>query len=215
MLKKLQELNPTLRLYDVTDPAFAPYGRVLQMDVSEITAEAEKLEKPANGSTYLLSVPAFEALQIADEIKNAVFGTLDTQVGYCYGYSDTLNATEWHFSSELNIAVTPLVLILGQRADIKAGKLDSADMKAFYLPAGTVVEVYATATHFCPCQVQESGFGCVVALPKGTNTPLETPTADPLLFRRNKWLLAHEQNEGLIARGAVAGIFGENYKIKF
>jgi len=215
MLKKLRELNPTLRLYDVTDPAFAPYGRILHMDVSEIIAQAQKLEKPENGSSYLPSVPAFEALKIADEIKQAVFGTLDTQVGYCYGYSNTLNATEWHFSSELNIAVTPLVLILGLRSDIKDGKMNAADMKAFYLPAGTAVEVYATTTHFCPCQVEPDGFGCVVALPQGTNTPLEGAVSDRFLFRRNKWIIAHEENSGLIERGVLPGIYGENYKIKY
>lgn len=214
MLKRLQELNPTLRLYDVTDEAFAPYGRVLSMDVGDITTEASKMGMPESGSVYLPSVAAFEALAIADEIRETVFGTLDTQLGYCYGYCDMLGATEWHCSSELNIAVTPLVLILGLRSDIKDGKMNSADMKAFYLPAGTVVEVYATTTHFCPCQTEAQGFGCVVGLPKGTNTPLASGGNDPLLFRRNKWLLAHEDNAAIIERGAVAGIYGENYQIK-
>ncbi|MBQ1934983.1 MAG: DUF4867 family protein, partial [Clostridia bacterium] len=69
--------------------------------------------------------------------------------------------------------------------------------------------------HFCPCEVAQSGFGCVVALPVGTNVPLEREAADKLLFRKNKWIFAHVDNEGLIARGVVPGITGENYEVKY
>lgn len=126
-----------------------------------------------------------------------------------------MNATEWHTSSEINIAVTPLVLILGHIWDIGDGKIDSSKFKAFYLPKGTVVEVYATSLHFCPCEVSKKGFGCVVALPKDTNTNLEVEPQDKLLFRKNKWIIAHCENEALINRGVVAGITGTNYEIKY
>ena len=76
-----------------------------------------------------------------------------------------------------------------------------------------MVEVYATSLHFCPCEVNEAGFGCVVALPKGTNTDLETPSGDKLIFRKNKWIIAHEENETLKARGVASGISGINYEI--
>ena len=36
MLARLKELNPTLALYDVTDPEFARYGRIVEMDTDEI-----------------------------------------------------------------------------------------------------------------------------------------------------------------------------------
>ena len=88
-------------------------------------------------------------------------------------------------------------------------------MKAFYVPAGTLIEVYATTLHFCPCQVSDAGFGCVVALPLGTNVPLDYAVSDPLLFRKNKWILAHEENQTLIDRGVVAGVYGVNYKINY
>jgi len=216
MLKKLQELNPTLKIFDVASDEFSEYGRIIAgMDTCEIIRVAEGIRRPSFGSEYLPSVKEFEELGIYSEIKEKVFGTLDTQVGYCHGYSDTLGATEWHHSSEFNIAITPLVLILAKRSDIKDGKLDSSLMKAFYLPAGTAVEVYATTTHFCPCQVTDGGFGCVVALPQGTNVPLTEKCQDPLLFRRNKWIICHNENTSLIERGVVAGIYGENYKINY
>lgn len=216
MLDRLKKLNANVKLFDVYSEEFSEYGRVLNdVDVSELIREAQRLEFPESGSVYLASVDTLEATEAAARIKELVFGTLDTQIGYCYGYSSMLNATEWHFSSELNVAVTPLVLILGKRSDIKNGRLCSGDMKAFYVPAGAVIEVYATTLHFCPCQVSDGGFGCIVGLPTATNTPLDAPVDDKLLFRKNKWILAHEQNSALIERGVVAGIYGENYKINY
>ena len=216
MLDRLKELNENVKLFDVYSEEFSEYGRVLNdVDVSELIREAQRLEFPESGSVYLASVDTLEATEAAARIKELVFGTLDTQIGYCYGYSNMLNAAEWHFSSELNVAVTPLVLILGKRSDIKNGRLCSGDMKAFYVPAGAVIEVYATTLHFCPCQVSDGGFGCIVGLPTATNTPLDAPVEDKLLFRKNKWILAHEQNSALIERGVVAGIYGENYKINY
>lgn len=216
MLKKLKELNPSLSIFSVFDEEFSEYGRVIDtISAEKIIEVSEKLPFPAQGSVYLASVKEFEELEASKKIAEFVFGTLDTQVGYCYGYNSTLAATEWHHSSELNIAVTPLVLILGRRSDIKDGKMASSSMKAFYLPGGTVAEVYATSTHFCPCQVEENGFGCVVALPRGTNTPLDTVSEDPLLFRKNKWIISHEENAPLIAKGVKGGIYGENFEVKF
>ena len=215
-IELLRTKNPSLTIFDVRDEAFGEYGVVLGgYDTSDIIEEANKLEMPKEGSVYLASVEAFEGLSIAEKIKDEIFGTLDTQVGYCYGHSNYLNALEWHCCSELNIAVTPLVLMLAKRSDIKNGRLDSSLVKTFFVPAGTVIEVFATTLHFCPIEVSESGFGCVVGLLKGTNLPHELEREDKLLFRQNKWLLTHVQNENLIARGCVSGIDGENYKLLY
>ena len=69
--------------------------------------------------------------------------------------------------------------------------------------------------HFCPCQVDDGGFSCVVILPKGTNTDLKEKTDDKLLFRNNKWIICHDKNEALINRGVYPGIHGVNYEIKY
>jgi hypothetical protein len=216
MLEKLKKLNPDIQLFSVNDEAFSSFGRVIDfLDTKEIVAQASKIESPENSSSYVPSQSEFEALAIAKEIEDKCFGTLPTQIGYCWGHSNFLNATEWHTSSEVNIAITPLVLILGHVWDIKEGKIDSSCFKAFYLPKGTAVEVYSTSLHFCPCEVEKSGFGCVVALPEGTNTPLSYDVGDPLLFRKNKWIIAHEENTALQKRGVVAGISGTNYEIRY
>ena len=54
-----------------------------------------------------------------------------------------------------------------------------------------------------------------VALPKGTNTDLDERVDGSLLFRRNKWIICHEDNEALKNRGVVAGISGTNFEIKY
>ena len=216
MIENLKKLNPDIKLYDVNSPEFAVFGRIIKsIDVAEITSVAKQIANPENGSSYQPKVEAFEKLDIAETIKIEFFGSMPTQIGYCWGHNNFLNATEWHTSSEINIAITPLVLILGHIWGIKDGKIDSSDFKAFYLPEGTAVEVYSTSLHFCPCEVEKSGFGCVVGLPQGTNTDLDIIPDNKMLFRKNKWIIAHVDNKALIDRGVVAGITGTNYEIKY
>lgn len=216
MLELLKNLNPDLPIFSVDSDEFKEYGRVLtDLDTEAFAVAAQSVPMPASGSAYTASLSAFEELSAARELETYAFGTLDTQMGYCYGYNDMLGALEWHTSSEINVAITPLVLMLAKRSDMEDNKLDSSRVKMFYLPAGTVIECYATSLHFCPCQVTKDGFKMVVALPRGTNEPLLSPTNDPLLFRRNKWLISHVDNQPLLNRGAVGGIFGTNYKLCF
>ena len=216
MLDTLKLKNPDIKLYSVNSEEFKTFGRVITgLDTSEIIKAAEKISRPALGSAYTPSEESFEKLVIADEIKTKYFGTLPTQIGYCHGHNSLLNAAEWHMSSEINIAVTPLVLILGHIWDMENRETESSKFTAFYLPSGTAIEVYATTLHFCPCEVENGGFGCVVGLPLGTNTPLETEASDRLLFRKNKWLIAHNDNKALISRGVLPGISGENFKINY
>lgn len=211
---ELKAKNPGLALYTVDSPEFAVFGRrVPGIDPGELIATAQAVERPREGSAYVPSLASFEALPVAGEIATRVFGTLPTQAGYCHGHNNTLNALEWHMCSEVNVAVSDLVLLLGRRQDMINGQIDSSALTAFYLSRGDVVEIYATTLHFCPCEVEKEGFGCVVCLPEGTNLPLEAPTADPRLFRRNKWLIAHTDNAALIARGAVPGVTGENIRV--
>ena len=213
-LQELRNKNPQIPVYGIDDEVFAEYGcRISGIDVTGLVAAGKEIALPKQGSAYEPSTPAFEELPVAEEIRRRCFGELPCQVGYCYGHNSFLNGLEWHTGSEINVAVTDLVLILAKRSECKAGKIDASCAKAFLLKAGDAVEVYATSMHFSPCEVEKSGFGCVVALPKGTNVPLDEAPADPYLFRKNKWLIAHVENEGLIARGVVPGITGTNYQI--
>jgi len=215
MLEMLKEKNKDIEFFNVDSEEFKTFGKIINIDAEEIIKTAEKIENPAEGSSYVPLEESFKALKISEEIEKEYFGTLPSQMGYCWGHNTMMNATEWHTSSEINIAVTPLVLILGHVWDIENGKIDSSKFKAFYLPKGTAVEVYSTSLHFCPCQVSADGFGCVVGLPKGTNTPLEEEVEDKQLFRKNKWIISHVENTPLIEKGVVAGITGKNFEIKY
>lgn len=214
-LSELKAKNPALPIFGTDSPEFALYGRRIGgVDTAPIVLAGEREARPGSGSAYVASLPAFEELPVAKQIAELVFGTLPTQTGYCHGHNSLLNALEWHMCSEVNIAVTDLVLILGLRHELREGKIDSSRLKAFYLRKGEIVEIYATSLHFCPCETGKEGFGCVVGLPAGTNLPLEQSVSDPTLFRRNKWLIAHSENTALIGRGAVPGITGENLCVR-
>ncbi len=204
-----------MKFYSIKDAEFKQFGRVLDLDVTELIATAEKIPMPEEGSAYNPSRDEFEALPIMDTIRRKYFGELPSQLGYCYGHSNMLNALEWHTCSEINVAVTDMVLLLGDLHDVKDGRYDSANIKAFLVKKGEAIEVYSTTLHFCPIEVEKTGFGCVVGLLKDTNLPLEEESLDKLLFRKNKWLIAHDDNKALIDKGVAAGIYGENYKIEF
>lgn len=203
-----------MKIYRVTDKEFLPFGKVLDIDTRDIVEEAQKVEMPAQGSVYVTSKEEFERLPIMDIIENEAFGGIPSQLGYCWGYNDTLNALEWHKCSEINIAVTDLILLVGDVRDIEEdGRFNSEKVKAFKMLKGEAVEVYATTLHYCPIQTTKNGFGCVVGLLKGTNTDLDFPCQDKFLFGKNKWVIAHEDNAELVSQGAVGGVYGENYKI--
>ncbi len=215
-IEKLRELNPNLEIYSVSDEAFKEYGEKIEnINTDEIVKVCEGIEMPESATRYEAQTAVLQALPVAKEINDKCFGALNSQIGFCWGYNSKLNALEWHTGSEINIAVTDLVLLLARRADIENGKLDSKKVKAFYVKKGEIIEVFAPTLHYCPCMVEEKGFKCVVGLEKGTNLPLENKTEDARLFAVNKWLLAHEDNANLIARGGVPAIYGENYEVKF
>ncbi|QSO49292.1 DUF4867 family protein [Alicyclobacillus mengziensis] len=219
-LAQLQGKNPHLKLYSIHDRRFKSYGAILNdLDVSELIGKMAETPIPEAGNIYLAAWDALEQTACKADIANCVFGGLDTQVGYCNGVNSFLNGLEYHKTSELNVAVTDLVLLLGHHTDIEENQYRTADVEAFYVPAGNTFEVFAGTLHYGPCKVVSSGFKCVVALQNGTNLPLErqcsamTGTEQQLLFRRNKWLLVHPSREVQIREGAYPGIVGENTEV--
>ena len=200
---------------NVNDSDFKKYGRVLKnYDCNEIIAKMGDTPLPAD-VVYEPSVKILEDLSIFDELKEREFGGLPIEIGFCNGNNNLLNAVEYHRSSEINIAATDLILLLGSLQDVEDDfSYDTANIEAFLVPKGTAIEVYATTLHYAPCNVQDGGFQCVVVLPAGTNTDLTFETAkageDSLLTAKNKWLIAHED---AAIEGAVNGLRGENITI--
>lgn len=213
-LQKLRRANPHIAIHTIHDEAFKPYGRVIDMDTAPFCAGAEKLPMPEEGSKYVPSTAELDELPEAKAFRETCCGGLDEQIGLCWGHSGQLNALEWHTCNEFNIAVRELVLLLAKRADLdEDGRLDSAKVQAFYVGTGEAIEVYSDTLHFCPCEVTKAGFSCVVGLQRGTNLPIADGQKVNKLWAANKWLLGHEANGSLIARGAFPGIYGENWKI--
>ena len=157
-----------MQILKVTDEAFRPYEKVITgIDVSDIIRGMEKTPCPKDEVVYVPSEADLEACQSAKQISDSLYGGMPVQIGYCNGNNYLLNAVEYHRDSEINIAVTDMILILGKEQDITPEQTyDSSKMEAFLVPAGTVIEVYATTLHYAPCNVAESGFKAVVVLPK-------------------------------------------------
>ena len=200
---------------NVHDIEFKQYGRVLDVDTAEFVATMKAKEAIKEGVVYEPSDADLEALPLFKQMQDEVYGGLEVEFGFCSGYNNKLNAVEYHRSSEINVAVTDLVLLIGSQQDITDDfTYDTSKIEAFLVPAGTGIEVYATTLHYAPCNVQDGGFQCVVVLPAGTNTDLTFETAktgeDSLLTAKNKWLIAHED---AAIEGAVNGLRGENITI--
>jgi hypothetical protein len=198
------------------DASFGVYGKVVTgYDCTELLAEMEKTPLPED-VIYVASVEELEKLPVSKQMGKNLYGQMPIQVGYCNGHNKKLNALEYHRNSEINLAVTDMVLLIGKQQDIaKDNTYDTSLVEAFLVPAGTVIEVYATTLHYAPCHVEDGGFRCVVILPKDTNTDMEPVDMvfpeDQLLFARNKWLIGHQ--EGGLPEHAWIGLKGENISL--
>lgn len=202
-----------MEIKSINDQAFQRYGKVIRdLKCEDILSAMQEIETPKE-VVYVPTEELLEACKTTKKIAYSLYGGMPIQVGYCNGYNKMLNAFEYHRDSEINIAVTDLILILGAQQDINDDyTYDTAQAEAFLLPAGTIVEIYATTLHYAPCHVNEEGFKCVVVLPRGTNTDIEKEhniKEDYLLFARNKWLIAHPDS-GLEKDGAFIGLEGKN-----
>lgn len=201
-----------MEIKKVTDAAFRKYGRVVQnIDFSGLVEAMASTPLPEN-VIYEPSVPELEALPVYKELQTKSYGELPIQIGYCNGKNYKLNAVEYHRSSEINVAATDAILLVGSQQDITDDfTYDTSKIEGFLVPKGTAVEIYATTLHYAPCSVGDNGFRVVVVLPKGTNYPLEDRHEgweDALITATNKWLIGHE--EGGLPEGCHIGLIGKN-----
>ena len=199
----------------VFDSEFKKYGRVIEgYNLSDVLDTMENTPLPSDVA-YVPSVPSLESLNIKKALTAEVYGGLPCQIGYCNGNNYALNALEYHRSSEINIAATDLILMLGWQPDIEDDfTYDTSKVEMFKVPKGVMIEVYATTLHYAPCNANKDGFRCVVVLPKDTNTDLlesvdKSIGDNKLLFAKNKWLIGHEES-GVQNDGGFIGLKGEN-----
>jgi len=212
-----------MKILSVKDEEFKQYGRIVDnVDFSALVEAMKKTPVP-EVVVYEPGVKELEALSVAKEISDVVYGEMPVQIGYCNGHNSKLNALEYHRDSEINVAATDAILMLGLQKDVEADfTYDTSKVKAFMVPAGTAVEVYATTMHYAPCGVNGAGFQVSIILPKGTNYPLKAnhakvnsdgtaPNEDALITAVNKWLIGHK--EGGLDAGSFLGLKGKNLDI--
>ena len=207
-----------MKIESVYDRSFKPYGQVLTgYDTSVLIQAMERIPLPETGVAYEPSIAALESNAIFGQLQNNAYGGMPVQIGMCWGRNTKLNCLEYHRDSEINIGTGDFILLLAKQDEIENGQLDTANIKAFCVPAGVAVEVYATTLHYAPCHVDEAeGFRVAVVLPKGTNEakPAIIPVTeeDNWLWARNKWLLAHPESSEA-GQGTYVGLAGENIDI--
>ena len=207
-----------MTILPVTDPAFRPYGRIVEgYPVEGILSALRQTPVPENVA-YVPKLDAIHSAPDAEKVGEALFGGMPFQLGYCNGHNTTLNCLEYHRDSEFNLGTEDFILLIAKQDEIDdEGKLDTSKVKAFRVPAGVMVECYATTLHYAPCHADPAkGFQVLIALPLNTNTDYRPGGGanpfDRLLWARNKWLIAHPESSEA-AEGAFAGLVGENIDI--
>ena len=204
-----------MKRYSIFSEEFCEYGQVLEgYDFGELVDVLKKLPQPEEGFVYKASEEKLEKLKVYEELKNRAFGGMDMQLGYCNGRNTKLNCLEYHKNSELCIMACDTILFLGLESQIRNGRFHLSLCKAFYVPKGYGVELYATTLHYCPCHVsKEEGFLVANGLLRGTNDAIPDikilSQEDRFLAGKNKWLLAHEDAPE-VKDGAVVALYGKN-----
>ena len=204
-----------MQILSVFDPSFKAYGKVLSgFDTAELMEAMNSIPLPETGTAYEPGIESLESCRVFEAFRDRAYGGIPIQIGMCWGRNRKLNCLEYHRDSEVNIGTGDFILLLARQDEIENGLLDTEKVKAFRVPAGLPVEVYATTLHYAPCHAdRETGFRVAVVLPKGTNTekPDFAPVSDEdkLLRARNKWLLAHPDSAEA-KDGAVIGLKGIN-----
>jgi hypothetical protein len=207
-----------MKIYQVSDPEFREYGRVVEgCEVSQILEVLRKVAPIPDGTVYVPKEEAIQSLEEAKRLELTLFGGVPAEFGYCSGHNTKLNCLEYHRCSEFNLGTEDAILLLAKQQEIENGFLDTSKVKAFLIPAGVLVEVYATSLHYAPCHAHaKKGFQMLVVLSDGTNT--EKPSIagkvdeDTFLTAANKWLLAHPDSDEAKS-GARVGLKGENIDI--
>lgn len=205
-----------MKIHSVYDPEFKAYGQIVHgLDAAVDEVLAALAATPCTDHVeYVPTDPELQELPAASEISDHCFGGMPVELGWCNGRNTRLNCLEYHRDSEFNLGAEDFILLLAKQDEIEDGILDTAKVKAFRVPAGVLVEVFATTLHYAPCHADSGkGFRVMVALPWLTNT--EKPEMavctqeDKRLWAKNKWLLAHPDSDEA-KQGAYIGLRGVN-----
>lgn len=214
--------NSTSMILSVKSSRFKQYGQVLDgLDFKDLMEKAQEITSiPDEGNTY---VPSLKELEDFDGLKALApyYDEQPIQVGSCNGRNQCMNGMEYHKSPEVIMAVTDCVLFLCPFDNLQEFEsVKTIDAELFYLPKGSVVLIKPNILHLAPCMVDQRGFKTIIVLPKDTNEPLDPheierrdssqEKEDRLLFKKNKWILAHPERQQLVSQNVHVGLVGEN-----
>ena len=206
MLETIRTLNPQYVIHEL-DESFKEYGQVLNVEVNDAIKYAATYK---NVAAYDMSIKELEEIPCINSLMKDVYGYLDVMAGIVTGQNDVLNGLEYHQCSETIIAVTDYILAIGKRWDMVDHDYDSSKCELFYVPKGTVIELYATTLHYTPIVVEDS-FKTICLLLRGTG---DTCARKGILKKKNKWFIAHIENIEKVKTGDYPGLKGEMIKIR-
>ncbi|MEG0498068.1 MAG: DUF4867 family protein [Carnobacterium sp.] len=217
-IDKICDENKQYKIYNVTDPEFKVFGNLLSgYDLTEIQKYAkENIKIPKEGNIYRPSNAEFENFEVIKEIESDVYAGLPIEAGECAGQNSSFSAFEFHQGSEVNIVLTDIIMVLGKREQIIDGYFNAQeDAELFFVPAGSIVEMYSTTLHYSPCKVDENGFEIIVILIKGSNESLKSnfKSRNNQVVKMNKFQMVHKSRKDKIEQGIKVGLSGELIKI--
>ncbi|MCI1665078.1 MAG: DUF4867 family protein [Atopobiaceae bacterium] len=209
-----------MQIKPIADPEFAAYGRVIDcpQDTLDALTSAVAATPLPEGTSYVPEEPSIQDLPEARHLAPALYGGLPAQFGCCNGHNTKLNCLEYHRCSEFNLGSEDFILLLAKESQIEAGTLDTSLVRAFRVPAGTLIEVYADTLHYTPCHADPAkGFRVLVVLMSGTNCGSRITDAPAVgdsafLWKANKWVLAHPESPKA-AEGAACALVGDNIDV--
>lgn len=212
--EQLQNLNPKLTLKAINNENFNRYGCIIDQDfTSLVTSYDLNYPIPLKGNQYVNSILELENDPFIKQLCFKVYGGLEVMAGVVVGNNNVLNGIEYHQCSEVIIAITDYVLVVGDRRDMHANDYDTTLCELFYVSKGMVIECYPSTLHYTPIAVDRNGFKTICLLLKGTgDTLINGPSG--ILKKKNKWFIAHPTNIDKIQAGDSVGLHGDLIKIE-
>ena len=103
-----------MHIYEVTDPEFRKYGKVLEgLETGELLEAMKEIPYPEEGVSYEAEIPSLEGIEkLYSRLESSCYGGMPIQVGMCWGHNTRLNCLEYHRDSEVNIGDVDFVLLV-------------------------------------------------------------------------------------------------------
>lgn len=216
-LEKIRTTNPELNIININSDEFRDYGVVYdEFDLDEINRYMDSMPIPAE-NVYVPKNPEIEKMSIIEQLSHDVFGGMELSAGQCAGHCDAFSAIEFHQGSEVNITFTDVIMVLGKRRDLHGYEFNAEEhTQLFYVPKGTVFEMFSDTIHYSPIDVDPAGFKALVVVLNGTNEPLPSSfkSNNKMLVKKNKFQLAHKSREDKVQAGILPGVKGKLIQVK-